>query len=1114
MSTLRPTQILVEAERHQEAHGHGGDVFLSRDAGFVPRTPPLRELPSSHAAWDQIAEMLPVLTRDMKLSKAVADLPLLEAGPEDLPNMAMARASAVLAHLAHAWVREKSERFPQLPDVLARPWHVISERLGRSQSFLSFTDVIAYNWRLRDPSGPRTIPNMDLLLPVTGSEAERISQLTMTESLALSGPIIGAVCELADGIAEDDDDKVSEALRVIRESLDILTYQTFLQMDPNPWSPTATNPLIWGKLVAPFGAPIYEGEPGFSGTAAPTFQVLDAIFGRTTYGTDIGKETLHQRQVYPSVYQRFLTACEMVPLREWVRDRAGSAVRGLYQQTLEAYVGKRGWLGIHRLKLYGYIEIAFKAGREASNGGLAANVAPRSWDVVDDQIERARCERVVGWSMPTVQVRRVSVSPTSSLDDSLCKKVVFDLTDTGLTYQAGDRVSVWIRHREALVERTRLALRSRADAPILLTARWREHVAQRGLGACNELPLSAFLAIAKLRPVPRHLVKALYRLSRSSALYALLEAREEDQFELWALFELVTRTTQYDVRRLVRAQPWEEESLAQLVLPEPSRLYSISSAPVGDAPDLLSLTVGELRYQAKASTLEAPIEVYGGASSFLVRSIDPDEPAIPLQIHRPSRFRLPERSDVPVVMFAGGTGISPMMGFLRKRLADGESAPLVLFFGVRNRGCLHYEDELRSLAEQGKLTLHVALSREDQHLVVEDGRSHFQAGDARRLPVLMLEPARRRELRSLLAEQRGVVYLCGHSDFAHAVLEALHEILGEGDEHEDEVLYRLNAEGRLMLDIFTPFKPAVSAGILGAGLYNISEVINHNLPSKSLWLIIRGQVYDVTKFAHLHPGGDNILISNAGLDATRPYEKIEHHANSEVDAMLDMYKIGAVRRLNLSVGWGVALLPEGPKVVSLHDIYRAWVRYAYRIVETENILHNERSIQSLALTSAEAPTDRTPLKLKLALEAHRRTVFVVIPELLGDELLRLWLLTVGLWARTRPLAELTGYIDAVRAAPSAQAAREHVDLLLSRLREDPSQAQELTPLCDALMDANQRMLNRLKSVISEGLAAFEKYETEALSKAGPALVDCLLRLPSLLERFHEELVTVFRESLH
>lgn len=45
------------------------------------------------------------------------------------------------------------------------------------------------------------------------------------------------------------------------------------------------------------------------------------------------------------------------------------------------------------------------------------------------------------------------------------------------------------------------------------------------------------------------------------------------------------------------------------------------------------------------------------------------------------------------------------------------------------------------------------------------------------------------------------------------------------------------------------------------------EVAKHKT-GDDLWLIVKGQAYDLTDFAPEHPGGMRILLKYAGIDAT------------------------------------------------------------------------------------------------------------------------------------------------------------------------------------------------------------------------------------------------------
>ncbi|KAJ9697210.1 hypothetical protein PVL29_009131 [Vitis rotundifolia] len=79
---------------------------------------------------------------------------------------------------------------------------------------------------------------------------------------------------------------------------------------------------------------------------------------------------------------------------------------------------------------------------------------------------------------------------------------------------------------------------------------------------------------------------------------------------------------------------------------------------------------------------------------------------------------------------------------------------------------------------------------------------------------------------------------------------------------------------------------------MGEGkVYTLAEVSEHNTP-KNCWLIIDGKVYDVTKFLEDHPGGDDVLLSATGKDATDDFEDVGH--SSSARAMMDEFYVGDI----------------------------------------------------------------------------------------------------------------------------------------------------------------------------------------------------------------------------
>lgn len=68
---------------------------------------------------------------------------------------------------------------------------------------------------------------------------------------------------------------------------------------------------------------------------------------------------------------------------------------------------------------------------------------------------------------------------------------------------------------------------------------------------------------------------------------------------------------------------------------------------------------------------------------------------------------------------------------------------------------------------------------------------------------------------------------------------------------------------------------------------DLTEIFEHNT-KESLWMLINNKVYDVTNFKH--PGGKQILLQNAGQDATTQFEDISH--SSKADKFMEELYIG------------------------------------------------------------------------------------------------------------------------------------------------------------------------------------------------------------------------------
>mmetsp|Transcript_18832 Transcript_18832/g.59203 ORF Transcript_18832/g.59203 Transcript_18832/m.59203 type:complete len:130 (+) Transcript_18832:28-417(+) len=74
--------------------------------------------------------------------------------------------------------------------------------------------------------------------------------------------------------------------------------------------------------------------------------------------------------------------------------------------------------------------------------------------------------------------------------------------------------------------------------------------------------------------------------------------------------------------------------------------------------------------------------------------------------------------------------------------------------------------------------------------------------------------------------------------------------------------------------------------------YTAEEVAKHSKET-DIWLIIDGLVYDVTKFLPEHPGGEEVIIEHAGMEASEAFEDIGH--STDARNMLKDYLVGKLK---------------------------------------------------------------------------------------------------------------------------------------------------------------------------------------------------------------------------
>jgi cytochrome b involved in lipid metabolism len=76
--------------------------------------------------------------------------------------------------------------------------------------------------------------------------------------------------------------------------------------------------------------------------------------------------------------------------------------------------------------------------------------------------------------------------------------------------------------------------------------------------------------------------------------------------------------------------------------------------------------------------------------------------------------------------------------------------------------------------------------------------------------------------------------------------------------------------------------------------YTMEEVQKHN-SRESCWTIVRGDVYDLTKWIDKHPGGDRMILNLCGKDGTQAFER-KHGGEEKPEKALEQFEIGKLKQ--------------------------------------------------------------------------------------------------------------------------------------------------------------------------------------------------------------------------
>lgn len=337
--------------------------------------------------------------------------------------------------------------------------------------------------------------------------------------------------------------------------------------------------------------------------------------------------------------------------------------------------------------------------------------------------------------------------------DRSCLHIEFDITGSKIRYEAGDHVAVYPVNESEIVEGIGKRLEIDLDTVFTLT-NVDEEASKKHPFPCPctyRTALSHYLDIT--HPPRVLLLKEMVEYAREEKdkeFLAKLTASTTEGKQMYNDWIIKDHRNILAVLEDLPSLKPEIDHLCELLPRLQARYYSISSSPkIHDTS--IHITAVVVEYQTKTGRTQR------GVATNWLKLKKPDngiKPRVPIYV-RKSQFRLPFKSNTPVIMIGPGTGLAPFRGFIQERfVAKRDGKPVgdtVLYFGCRHKAeDFLYEDELDEYMKDGTLShIHLAFSRDQekkvyvQHLLeknaeetwklLEAGGHIYVCGDARNM---------------------------------------------------------------------------------------------------------------------------------------------------------------------------------------------------------------------------------------------------------------------------------------------------------------------------------------------------------------------------------------------
>ncbi|KAF2896883.1 hypothetical protein ILUMI_09293 [Ignelater luminosus] len=380
--------------------------------------------------------------------------------------------------------------------------------------------------------------------------------------------------------------------------------------------------------------------------------------------------------------------------------------------------------------------------------------------------------------------------------DRSCMHIEFDIEGSKMRYDSGDHLAMYPVNNSELVEKIGKLTNTDLDT-IFTLINTDEESSKKHPFPCPCSYRTALTHYLDITMNPRtHVLKELSEYCSDPAEKEKLKLMSSTSPEGKALYQQWIIHDNRTIVHVLEDLPSCKAALDHLceLLPRlQPRYYSISSSPKL-YPNTVHITAVVVEYETPTGRCNKGVATTWLREKHPQPGVEP--PMVPIYI-RKSQFRLPTKSQTPIIMVGPGTGLAPFRGFIQERqYVKDEGKPLgesILFFGCRKKAeDFIYEDELKEYEAKDTLKMHVAFSRDQAHKIY----------------VTHLLDQSLDEIWRVIGENNGHFYVCGDArtmagDVHKIVLKSIMEKGQLNEQQATAFLKKMETQKRYSADVWS-----------------------------------------------------------------------------------------------------------------------------------------------------------------------------------------------------------------------------------------------------------------------------------------------------------------------